>query len=111
MDDKKVMGYFAFYPPLDVLCDGDACVIAGSESLMKGYIESRGKAGSNFRIKKTRYSEIAHGLSAGAAYAFDEESYKRFYPIANRHGYSLGDEVFPKADCGFHFIIIRKQST
>ena len=111
MDDTKVIGYFAFNPPVDVLCDGDACVVAGSEDQMKGYIESKGKSGTPLRIKKTRYGEIARGLSAGAAYAFDEESYNRFYPIANRNGYSLSEESFPVVESGFHFVVIRKQFT
>ncbi len=111
MDDTKVIGYFAYNPPVDVLCDGDACVIAGSEIQMKGYIESKGKSGSPLRIKKTRYGEIAKGLSAGAAYAFDEEAYNRFYPIANKNGYSLKAESFPIHEVGFHFVVVRKQFT
>ena len=39
-EKDAVIGYFAFYPPQDVLCDGDACVIAGSQSSLNKYIKS-----------------------------------------------------------------------
>ncbi len=29
-DDTRVIGYFAYTPPMHAICDGDACVIAGS---------------------------------------------------------------------------------
>ena len=77
-DDTRVVGYFAYTPPMNAVCDGDACVIAGSESAMKEYLESM-TSGSleRSRIKKTRFGEILKGLQLGAAYAFDEESYNR----------------------------------
>ncbi len=39
-DDTRVIGYFAYTPPMYVVCDGDACIIAGSEAGMKRYIEA-----------------------------------------------------------------------
>ncbi len=82
-DDTRVIGYFAYTPPMYVVCDGDACIIAGSEAGMKRYIEAM-VSGSlkGTRIKKTRFGEILKGLELGAAYAFDEEAYNRFHPLA-----------------------------
>jgi hypothetical protein len=37
---------------------------------------------STSKIKKTRFGEIVSGLRLGAVYAFDEEAYQRFYPLA-----------------------------
>jgi len=37
-------------------------------------------------IKKTRFGDIINGLQRGGAYAFDEESYRRFLPIAKQSG-------------------------
>ncbi len=67
-DDTRVIGYFAYTPPMHAICDGDACVIAGSETGMKRYAEAI-VSGSlkGTRIKKTRFGEILKGLGLGAA--------------------------------------------
>ena len=39
-DDTRVIGYFAYTPPMHAVCDGDACIIAGSAAKMKQYIEA-----------------------------------------------------------------------
>ena len=79
----KVIGYFSYTNPGKVICDGDACVIAGSEDLMKIYISRKSGGGGNKDIiKKTRFGEIINGMNKGGAYAFDEEAFARFLPIA-----------------------------
>lgn len=84
----KVVGYFSYTDSSNALCDGDACIIAGSETLMKSYLQKISKSDKKDIIKKTRFGEIIDGLKQGAAYAFDEESYSRFLPLAkiNRIG-------------------------
>jgi hypothetical protein len=37
-NDLKVIGYFAYASPIDILCDGDACIIAGSDVDLKNNI-------------------------------------------------------------------------
>ena len=80
----KVVGYFAYLSPAEVLCsDGNSCIIAGSNISMKKYLKEMIPEGTkNPIIKKTRFGEILAGLKKGAAYAFDEISYKKFYPLA-----------------------------
>ena len=86
-NDTRVIGYFAYAPPVYVVCDGDACVITGSKAAMQRYIASVEPAISRYsRIKKTRFGEIMQGIRWGAAYAFDEPSYARFYPLAKKAG-------------------------
>jgi hypothetical protein len=67
-----------------VLCtDVDACLVAGSEAAMRAYLRERDPKGvDRHTIRKTRFSEILRGLNLGAAYAFDEMAYSRFYPLA-----------------------------
>ncbi len=90
---QKVIGYVAFASPMDVVCPGaadDACVISDSTQAMKTFlaeIDSDGQ--TSHRIKKTRFGEILKGLTRGAAYAFDEESYARFFPLARKEGCRL----------------------
>ncbi len=108
-DESKVIGYFAFVPPVDVLCEGDACVIAGSESSIKEYLSSMAAdSTSRYQIRKTRFGEILQGMKRGAPYAFDAASYNRFFPIANKYGFSLKEEDFSvPTETGHHFVLIR----
>jgi hypothetical protein len=95
--EMKVIGYFAYSSPEAVVCSGKACVISGSESAMRQYIsEQKPKGGKRHTIRKTRFGEIMQGLSLGAAYAFDEESYGRFLPLGRQAGLALADANFKK---------------
>ena len=106
--DTKVIGCFSYKSQTEVTCDGDACIVAGSEKAMRDYLLSMSKeAHDKSTIKKTRFGEIIQGLKHGGAYAFDEESYNRFYPLANRIGYNLKEEEFTPTETGRHFVVIR----
>jgi len=91
--NHKVIGYFAFASPTEVVCTGetgDACVISGSVR------------------KKTRFGEILRGLKLGAAYAFDEESYKKFYPLARQEGLLVAEANFDEMKSkGFRFFTVQ----
>lgn len=92
-DGTKVIGYFAYTSQAEVVCDGDACIIAGSEADLRRYISALARERKH-TLKKTRFSEIMQGMQLGAAYAFDEVAYNRFYPLAKRQGLDLGPEEF-----------------
>jgi hypothetical protein len=108
-EDTRVIGYFAYTPPMNVVCDRDACVVAGSEAALKRYIQSMGaKAAVSETIKKTRFGEIMKGLQLGGAYAFDEEAYNRFYPLASKAGLGLGAEDFSQPPpTNMHFVRVQ----
>ncbi len=110
-EKDEVIGYFAIHPSQDLLCDGDACIIAGSQSALNRYLKSLPNSGVEFQKRKTRLSEILEGILRGGAYAFDQESYKLFYPLANKHGYHLKDEIFTKTETGRHFVIVKNTIT
>jgi hypothetical protein len=105
---SKVIGYFS-HTSSDVFCDGDACIIAGSEELMRTYLQKLGSGSERDVIRKTRFGEIVEGLRRGGAYAFDEESYKRFLHLANMNKISdlPAKEVFEKPASAMHFIRIQ----
>jgi hypothetical protein len=107
--DTKVIGYFAKLSPTEVVCEGDACVIAGSEEEMKNYLKSiSANALKQAVIRKTRFSEIMNGIKLGAPYAFDEQAYDRFYPLANKIGFNLKKEDFSiPTETGRHFVVVR----
>src|SRR5690349_5244994 len=105
---SKVIGYFS-HSRGDVFCDGDACIIAGSEESMKTYLQAMHKGNERDVIRKTRFGEILEGLRRGGAYAFDKESYKRFLTLAKLNGMKdlPGQEVFAELESAMHFIRIQ----
>jgi hypothetical protein len=107
----KVIGVFAYLPGGKVVCDGNSCIIAGSEGKMKKYISLQGPQSDihKITIKKTRFGEIKKGMELGGAYSFDEEAYNRFYPIAQKHGIKIGPEDFTdNPEKGLHFVRIER---
>lgn len=96
--DTKVIGFFAYAPPMNVVCSGRACVIAGSEQAMTNYLREIDPGNRTHRtIRKTRFGEIRQGMHLGGAYAFDEESYSRFYPLARMEGLNVAEADFEAA--------------
>ncbi len=60
------------------------------------------------RIQKSRFGEILKGLELGGAYAFDEEAYNRFHPLANKAGLSMTpQDVSAPSPTGMHFARIQ----
>ena len=110
-NDTKVIGYFAYSSDGGVVCDGDACVIAGSDSDLRTYLSRMGAEESHCTLKKTRFGEIMRGISLGGAYAFDEAAYNRFYPLAQREGIELGPMDFSRRVEGKHFIKVSFKRT
>lgn len=101
MDDTKVIGYFAQKSPTELFCDERALVITGSESLMKQALALHGQSpASAFTIRKTRFRDILAGIQYGGAYAFDEESYRRFAPLAETFGIPRQDFDFTPSKGG-----------
>ena len=110
LENAKVVGYFAYASKTEVVCDGDACVITGSDADLRTYISELGTLdGISHTVKKTRFGEIMRGMSLGAAYAFDEVAYNRFYPLARREGYDFGPEDFSARGPGKGVHLVRVQ--
>ena len=108
-DETKVVGYFACASASEAFCDGDACVIARSAPDLKRYLSALAVDDrSKYTVKKTRFSEVMRGMRLGAAYAFDETAYNRFYPLANTEGLDLGPEDFSgPSPTGRHFVRVQ----
>ena len=84
-DHDLLIGYFGFIPPVNVVCEGDACIISGSEKSFRKYLAiANASQSANVNIRRTTFGDVFRGLSLGAAYSFDEEAYGRFYPAAKR---------------------------
>ena len=109
----KIVGYFSYSGTGNVFCDGDACIISATEELMHSYIKKM-IFNHNERdiVKKTRLSEIINGLRQGGAYAFDRDSYAKFFSLVEKQGL-FNDLPNPK-DCflepsptGLHFVRLK----
>ena len=83
---REAIGYFAYTKAGEICCDGEACIIAGSEELMKSYLREMGGDTDKDIIEQTYFDEIIGGIEKGGAYAFDKESYDRFFCIAELKG-------------------------
>ena len=109
---SKVIGYFAYASPTEVVCTGEACVISGSRRAMEEYILEIDPDRRKIRtIKKTTFDEIKRGLLLGAAYAFDKVSYRRFHPLAKQAGLAAMEADFENYDAyGFRFFTVQLES-
>lgn len=95
MSDKetKVLGFIAVVPgSISVLCDGDSCIVIGSEKALKQYIKlSATDPDVGYRITKARYGHVLKAMKMGGAYSFDRASFSRFCPLAAEDGIDLVD--------------------
>ena len=93
---KKVIGYFAIRKgSANMLCDGDALVIAGSAQLMTRYINKLAEDSvSKYKVKKTRYAEITQGMRLGGVYTFDKVAFNKFLPLLKSEGNYLAEVKF-----------------
>ena len=89
------IGYLAAFSPLELLCDAGACIIAGSEAKLRGYVTAYApQLARRYTVQPVSSAELLTGIRAGLPYAFDEEAYNRFYPLAQRAGLGVGPEDF-----------------
>ena len=111
--DATIIGYFAATKRGDVVCDGPACIIAGSYKTMKMYLAiSRSKPPGKVKIIKTRFGDILEGMRMGGAYAFDEEAYGRFLPLSRDEGMGFDDLDFTPDKAGdVKFVTIHQTKT
>ncbi len=105
--DKVVVGYFGVNPPADVLCDGEACVIAGKRTDLNRYA-ARLSGQNPAQIMKTRFGEILMGLIQGGSYAFDKKAYAVFYPLAISSGLPLKHGLDYFQDSDDPFILVKQ---
>ena len=90
---RKVIGYFAIRTGSpNIICDGDACVIAGTGQAMERYIlDLADDKPGNYTVKKTSYGEILQGMRIGGVYTFDKRAYSKFLPLARADGLNLAE--------------------
>lgn len=91
---RILIGYVAALQP-NVLCDGDACIVLGSKFKFKAHLAGNPQThDKDYVLKKAWFDDILTALRFGAAYAFDQEAYRVFYPLAQRAGLDLKPEDF-----------------
>ncbi len=104
--DSKVIGYYGFVGRNDIVCSGNACLIAGSEASMRDFVEESDTGNARaVSFHKSRFGEIVAGLKRGAPYAFEEASFARFYPLAVEIGLPIPNLDFEEARARGHHIL------
>jgi len=79
---SRVLGFFAYAGPDEVFRFEEACVIAGSRERLQACLAVHPNLRSaSLTLAKIRFGDVHAGLDAGAAYALDEEAFKRFAPL------------------------------
>ena len=95
MSAEKVIGYLAMKSRSQLVCDGEALIIAGSHAALKQLLaKSASDPVSSYRIAKAKFGEVVSGIERGGAYAFDAESYRRFSRLAREEGIPCNDYDF-----------------
>jgi hypothetical protein len=91
----------------NVVCDGDACIVAGSQAAMLSILQHHRRDPAQYMIEKAAASQILQVIELGGAYAFDEEAYARFLAPAQSAGLPLGEEDFSDpGPSGIHLVRI-----
>lgn len=106
--ENPLIGYLAHNGAM-VLCDGDACVIAGSRRRLQEIIQRFGTRFADMRtIQPAPFFDILDGMRRGSTYCFDEEAYGRFLEPGRRIGLALTDEDFSDpGPLGMHFVPVQ----
>lgn len=100
----RPIGYFAVCG-MNVVCDGDGCIIAGSAEKLTRIIQRHDEDLRAYDIRPTTISKIWQGIELGGAYCFDEEAYGRFLPPAQDAGLPLVEEDFSDpGPTGIHLV-------
>ena len=84
-----LIGYIAALQ-LNVLCDGNACIVIGSKLKFRSHLANNSQTrDKDYVLKKAWFDDILTGIQYGAPYAFDDEAFRLFYPLAQRAGLNL----------------------
>ena len=91
--DSKVVGFVTSIPgTINMFCDGDSCIVAGSEKRMQDYLAAvSSDLKAKYRITKARYGHVVQAMKLGGAYSFDQEAFSRLAPLAQQDGIDLVD--------------------
>ena len=91
----RVLGFFAYAGPGEVFRFEEACVVAGSRERLQAYLAAHPRLRkASLTLAKIRFADVYVGLAAGSSYAFDEEAFERFAPLARDAGIDVA-ETFP----------------
>ena len=103
-----MLGFIAHAGPDEVFRFEEACVVAGSPDRLRACLSIHPKLrDASLTLAKIRFADVHAGLDAGAAYAFDEEAFGRFAPLARDAGIDVA-ETFPDREVeAFNFVKVR----
>lgn len=110
---RRVLGYLALVPQGKVVgvTDGvgKACIVLGSAEAMRQHLAKVEPASvHSAEIVATSFADVLRALHGGGAYAFDQQAYSHFYPLAKREKLDVKDVNFQDIKKqGFEFVTVR----
>lgn len=101
-----VVGYVCRFGNV-MVCDGDACVVAGTYEAMVAIVKHNGYSLEDHVIEPAKSLHILQAMNMGGAYAMDEQAYNCFLPEAQKAGLPLVEEDFSDpGPTGIHLVRI-----
>jgi hypothetical protein len=101
-----VIGWFGLNG-IHSLCDNEALVVTGTRPGLRKMMDR--VEHMKFTPRSTTFAEIMRGINLGAAYAFDEDAYAIFRPLAAARGLALPAEDFSDpGPWGIHLLRVQK---
>lgn len=109
MEHSKVIGFIAYVTKTSPVCFEDALLIAESEQSMLDFVKGiEPNPEKQVTIRKYRFEDILAGLQRGNAFAFNRESYGRFYPVAKAAGIPVENVNFDEMEkMGNHLFVLQ----
>ena len=92
----ELIGYYASFPGDRAIVneDGSIIIFGNIDDFINYHENHPEKVTEKTDYQKIYYDEIMQSIHEGYSFAFDEFSYNRFYPIAQRNGHDFGPQNF-----------------
>ena len=105
---RQVVGYLAILAKGKLMAAGEGCLVLGSKNAMRCHLhEAVPDLVANAKIRKTRFGDIMGALYRGGTYAFDQQSYDRFLPLAQAERLGVRSVDFEEMKRkGFDFVTV-----
>ena len=102
---SRVLGFFAYAGPGEVFRFEEACVVTGTRERLQACLAINPRLRkASLTLSKIRFADVYVGLAAGSSYAFDDEAFGRFAPLARDTGIDVAETLPDREPDRFSFV-------